>query len=95
MMVYRLGPAWLGVLAVGAVLLTVGAGLCLFDGAHGDADEHGMSVDLCLGLLVVSVGVPLLAGLPETGCSLSIALSGVVTVVPLVPAPPPKFAATL
>ncbi len=39
-------------LLLAMVLLTLGVGLCLFDGDEGD---NGMCVDLCLGLAMFSV----------------------------------------
>lgn len=44
-------------LLIGMVLLTLGLGLCLFDGDEGD---NGMSVDLCLGLAMFSVAAVVL-----------------------------------
>ncbi len=93
MTVGRLGFAWLVMVTVGTTLLTLGAGLCLFHGAHGDADNHGMSFDLCLGMATVSVALPFLAPLPEAGRALATTPSGVAAISPSVPAPPPKFTA--
>jgi hypothetical protein len=50
-----------------ASLLVLAAGLCLFDGeaSHHDGDgqhEDGVSYDLCFGMIVTSLAVPLLAG---------------------------------
>ena len=44
-------------LLIAMVLLTLGVGLCLFDGAEGD---NGMCVDLCLGLAMFSVAAVVL-----------------------------------
>jgi len=89
-----LGSSWTVALAIGAALLTLGAGLCLFDGGHADAGEHGMSLDLCLGMLIPSVALPLLASLSVSGWAVVAAPSRLVAITPIVPAPPPKFAAT-
>ena len=43
-------------------LVIVAAGLCVFDQSHDAMSDHGMSPDLCAGLLVFSLAVPLLAG---------------------------------
>jgi hypothetical protein len=93
MICWRSGSAWLVVLVVSATLLTLGAGFCLFDAAHGDDDDHGMSLDLCLGMLTISVALPLFASLPETGRAVGALLPGVMVVALTVPAPPPKLAA--
>lgn len=49
---------WPGqVLLITMVLLTLGVGLCLFDGDEGD---NGISVDLCAGLAMLSVATIIL-----------------------------------
>ncbi len=49
---------WSGqALLIAMVLLTLGVGLCLFDGEEGD---NGMCVDLCLGLAMFSVAAVVL-----------------------------------
>jgi hypothetical protein len=49
-------------LALTVALVIVAAGLCVVDQGHDPMGDHGMSQDLCAGLLVVSLAVPLLAG---------------------------------
>ena len=51
--------AWKGA-AVALAVLTVGVGLCLFDGADG-SDDHAVARDLCGGLLAALLTVTLLA----------------------------------
>jgi hypothetical protein len=54
-------------LALAVALVIVAASLCVFDQGHDPMGDHGMSQDLCAGLLVVSLAVPLLAGPGVTG----------------------------
>ena len=49
-------------LALTIALVIVAASLCVFDQSHDPMGDHGMSQDLCAGLLVVSLAIPLLAG---------------------------------
>ena len=49
---------WLGqALLIAMVLLTLGVGLCLFEG---DGVDNGMSIDLCVGLAMFSVATIIL-----------------------------------
>jgi hypothetical protein len=77
--------------ALGMAVLTLGAGFCLFDGAHNGPDDHGRSLDLRL-VVLAALTLPLLTRLPETGEAPVAARTLVVLVVPSVPAPPPKLA---
>ena len=83
---------WPVVIAAIAVVLVLGAGFCLFDGAHEGTDDHAMPFDLCLGMLVASVGLPLLGRLVDAGHAPAVVLGAILPVVLPVPAPPPKAA---
>ena len=48
--------------ALTVALVIVAAGFCVFDRGHDAMGDHGMSPDLCAGLLLLSLVVPLLAG---------------------------------
>ncbi len=80
---------WLVVLAL-TIAVTAMVGLCLFDRDHDGSDDHGMSFDLCLGMLVTSLVVVLLAGLVPSGWAVTYRLDPVPVVGLRVPAPPPK-----
>ena len=80
---------WLVVLAL-TITVTAMVGLCLFDRDHDGSDDHGMSFDLCLGMLVTSLVVVLLAGLVPSGWAVTYRLDPVPVVGLRVPAPPPK-----
>lgn len=71
-------------------VLVLSIGFCVFD-SH---DHHGMDdravLDLCLGMLAVSLPVVLTAGLPLTGITSAYRLAPVREFSPHVPAPPPK-----
>jgi len=82
---------WLVVLAL-TIAVTAMVGLCLFDRDHDGSDDHGMSLDLCLGMLVTSLVVVLLAGLVPSGWAVTYRLEPVPVVGLRVPAPPPKSA---
>lgn len=61
---------WAGrILAIAMTALILGAGLCLFDGAQPATGHHGMSPDLCAGLLALGFTLILL-GLAEISCLL-------------------------
>jgi len=80
---------WLVVLAL-TIAVTAMVGLCLFDRDHDGSDDHGMSLDLCLGMLVTSLVIVLLAGLVPSGWAVTYRLDPVPVVGLRVPAPPPK-----
>lgn len=80
---------WLVVLAL-TIAVTAMVGLCPFDRDHDGSDDHGMSFDLCLGMLVTSLVVVLLAGLVPSGWAVTYRLDPVPVVGLRVPAPPPK-----
>jgi hypothetical protein len=83
--------AWLVLLAL-TIAVTASVGLCLFDRDHDGSDDHGVSLDLCLGMLVTSLVVVLLAGLVPSGWAVIYRLEPVPVVGLYVPAPPPKSA---
>ena len=47
--------------AITVALMIVATCFCVFDFRHDPVGDHGMSPDLCAGLLVFSLAVPLLA----------------------------------
>jgi len=82
---------WLAILAL-TIAVTASVGFCLFDRDHDGSDDHGVSLDLCLGMLVTSLVVVLLAGLVPSGWAATDRLEPVPVVGLRVPAPPPKSA---
>lgn len=72
------------------IVVTASVGFCVFDRDHDGSDDHGMSLDLCLGMLVTSLVVVLLAGLAASGWAATYRLEPVPVVDLRVPAPPPK-----
>ena len=48
--------------AITVALMIVATCFCVFDFGHDPVGDHGMSPDLCAGLLVFSLAIPLLAG---------------------------------
>jgi hypothetical protein len=78
-------------IAVLATVITVVAGFCLFDDHAGTAHDHGVSIDLCLGMLGVANVVAPLIVLFATGWTVA-SLSLAVLPAPLhVLDPPPRF----
>ena len=78
--------------ALGLILavLVLAVGFCIFDG---DEQEDGHAgLDLCLGMLVTSLTVTLVARLPLTGSANADHLAAVIEFWARVPAPPPKTA---
>jgi hypothetical protein len=73
-----------------AVLITLAAGFCVFDADHDGNPDHAIPLDLCLGMLVASVTVTLLAQLPLTGWAEPYRLLPVPVPLLHIPAPPPK-----
>ena len=71
-------------------LLVLAVGFCLFDGDGHDASGEHASVDLCLGLVTISLPAALAAPLPLAGRSAAYQPALVRTFSPHVPAPPPK-----
>ncbi len=71
--------------------ITLSIGFCIFDGDHHGTSHHGMSPDLCLGLVVLSFAVTLL-GLAEIDRLAAERLSPVRAVPVHRLDPPPKFA---
>ena len=74
------------------IAVTATVGFCLFDGDHDGRDDHGVSPDLCRGMLLTSLMVVLLAGLIPSGWVATYKLEPVPIVGLRVPAPPPKSA---
>lgn len=87
----RSQPWWMYGLILSAVLLTLGVGLCLFDGGdHGSGGGHLLSPDLCLGVLASVSVAPLVARLPLSGWAVTDRLASIPMSTLHVPAPPPK-----
>jgi hypothetical protein len=54
--------SWPGrVLLAAMVVVTIAAGLCLFDGDEHETADHGASFDLCFGLAITSIAAVVLA----------------------------------
>jgi len=82
---------WATVVVAAMIVITATVGFCLFDGGHdGSDDHHGVSPDLCLGMLFTSLVVVLLAELVPSGWAVTYRLEPVPVVGLRVPAPPPK-----
>ena len=77
-------------LVLTAALVIVAAGLCVFDQSHDAMSDHGMSPDLCAGLLVFSLAVPLLAGPGVNGWYRPVLVRSSCVTPVRVPDPPPK-----
>ena len=71
-------------------LLILAVGFCLFDGDEHDAFGEHASLDLCLGLITISLPAALVAPLPLAGLTTAYRPTVVPTFLPHVPAPPPK-----
>jgi len=82
---------WLVILAL-TIAVTAMVGFCVFDHDHDGSNDHGVSLDLCLGMLVTALVVVLLAGLAPSGWAVTYRLEHVPVVGLRVPAPPPKSA---
>ncbi len=92
MMWHRIrASGWLVILVL-TIAVTAMVGLCLFDRGHDGSYDHGMSPDICLGMLVTSLVVVLLAGLVPSGWAATYRLEPVPVVGLRVPSPPPKSA---
>jgi len=72
------------------IAVTATVGFCLLDGDHDGRDDHGVSPDLCLGMLLTSLMIVLLAGLVPSGWAATYKVEPVPIVGLRVPAPPPK-----
>ena len=79
---------WAGCAIAGAALLVLATGLCLFDG--GGHHDDGTSQDLCLGMIVATLMVALLAGPLVGGWVRTEPLQLVYARTPHLPDPPPK-----
>jgi hypothetical protein len=82
---------WLVIVAL-TIAVTATVGFCVFDHDHDGSHDHGVSLDLCLGMLVTALVVVLLAGLAPSGWAVTYRLEPVPVVGLRVPAPPPKSA---
>lgn len=58
---------WQHAAILGAMLLMLAVGLCLTNGEHGSMSGAGMSPDLCLGMLAVTLTVVSLWRPPVSG----------------------------
>lgn len=82
--------SWTTVLVAATIAIAATVGFCLFDGGHAGGDDHGVSPDLCFGMLITSGVVVLLVGLLPSGWAVTYRLEPVPVVGLRVPAPPPK-----
>jgi hypothetical protein len=73
------------------VLLVLTIGCCVFDGDDHDSMDNHASLDLCLGMMSVSLPIVLTGGLPLTGLATVYQVVPVLSFSPHVPAPPPKL----
>jgi hypothetical protein len=70
--------------------IVLAAGFCVFDAhSHDGMDDHP-ALDLCLGMLFVSLPTALTSGLPLNGRTAADRLAPMHEFSPHVPAPPPK-----
>lgn len=81
---------WATVVLTLMIAVTATVGFCLFDRDHDGSDHHGVSPDLCLGMLITSLVVVLLAGLVPSGWTVTYRLEPVPVVGLRIPVPPPK-----
>lgn len=79
----------LGVVILG-MLLVLGVGCCLFDAEAGHDGHDETGADLCLGMIVASLIVPLLVGPKLMGWVPSEGRRLVYVTAPHLPDPPPK-----
>jgi len=71
--------------------LVLAIGCCVFDRDDYDGMDDHASLDLCLGMLNVSMPMVLTAGLPLTGLAEAYQVTPAPRFSPVVPAPPPKL----
>jgi hypothetical protein len=83
---------WARGAALGAVLLVLATGLCLFDGDHDGSRDHAMRPDLCLGMLAIALSVFPLIRPVVRGWVLLVPATLVPAVAIHLPDPPPKIA---
>jgi hypothetical protein len=81
---------WILSLVILGMLLVLGAGCCLFDADAGHDGHDETRADLCLGMIVASLIVPLLVGPRLTGWVPSEGRRLVYATAPHLPDPPPK-----
>jgi hypothetical protein len=76
---------------VAMAVLVLAVGCCVFDrDDHDGMDDHA-SLDLCFGMLTVSLPIVFTGGLPLIGLTSAYRISSVPSFSPHVPAPPPKI----
>lgn len=76
-------------MALAAAVLILAVGFCLLEGSHAGTSDHGMSPDLCGGLLVMSLVLVLLPKpLPGGSLALDPALLGHAVSLQLLDPPP-------
>lgn len=80
--------------ALVVALLALATGFCLFD-RHADTDGHVAPLDLCLGMVTVSLSIMPLAGLLAVGWAVSLPVGATYVATRSVPDPPPKPASLL
>lgn len=87
----RLGEAWwVRSVVVAAALLILATGFCVFDQDDHAAAGHVGPLDLCLGMLAVSLAVMPFVRLVVVGWALDPAVAAAYVVARHLPDPPPK-----
>jgi hypothetical protein len=76
------------ILAMAVLVLIVG--FCMFDRHDHDGMDDHAALDLCLGMMAVSLPMVLTGGLPLAGLTSAYRPAPVSEFSPHVPAPPPK-----
>jgi hypothetical protein len=72
-------------------VLVLTIGFCVFDRSDHDGTDDHAALDLCLGMMTVSLPIVLTGGLPLTGRASACQGAPVPNFSPRVPAPPPKL----
>lgn len=78
-------------IVVALAVLVLAIGCCAFDRDDHDGIDGHASLDLCFGMLTVSLPIVLTNGLPLIGLTTAYQLGPVRSFSPHVPAPPPKL----
>lgn len=81
---------WVQGATIAVALLALATGLCLFDQDEGGAGGHVTPLDLCLGMLAVSLAVMPLARLLAVGWVVNLPVAAPYAVALHIPDPPPK-----
>ena len=79
------------VAVISMAMLVLAVGFCVLDGGDHDGTDDHACLDLCLGMLTVSLPVVLTGGLPLTGLTAAYGFAQFNSFDRHVPAPPPKL----